>query len=136
MSNIVHDPWTCTGSPRDVHPEYVNEMGTRCTVCGKASPTPIVPDDAACGRIQELVMMGSSVFGNNLADVGEVGKPPSHYAGNSMQPFDVIDTFNLDFYEGSAVKYLLRWRKKGGITDLKKARHYIDELIVRAERGE
>jgi hypothetical protein len=66
--------------------------------------------------------------------VGDVGVPPDHYVGEGMQPFDVIDAFKLDFYEASAVKYLLRWRRKNGIEDLLKARHYVDELIVRATK--
>jgi len=52
-----------------------------------------------------------------------------HCLGASMQPFDVIDIFGLNFYEGSAVKYLLRWRKKNGVEDLEKAKHYIEILI-------
>lgn len=58
----------------------------------------------------------------------------SHYqTASGMQPFDVIDAFELDFYEGNALKYLLRWRKKNGVEDLKKAQHYINVLIERAE---
>lgn len=58
-----------------------------------------------------------------------------HYQGGTMQPFDVIDAFGLDFYEGSAVKYLLRWRKKNGVEDLEKAKHYIEILIEREKNG-
>lgn len=66
---------------------------------------------------------------------GKVGQPPAHYAGRGgLQPFDVIDAFGLDFYDGNAVKYLLRWRVKGGINDLRKAIHYIEEQIIRAEK--
>lgn len=32
-------------------------------------------------------------------------------------------------WRGSAIGYLARWRAKGGIEDLKKARHFIDLLI-------
>lgn len=65
---------------------------------------------------------------------GDVGRPPAHYAGaNGMMPFDVIDAYDLNFYEGNVLKYLLRWKNKGGIEDLKKARHYIDEVIARAK---
>jgi hypothetical protein len=53
-----------------------------------------------------------------------------------MQPFDVIDAFDLSFYEGSAVKYILRWRRKGGVEDLHKARHFLEEVILRAEAEE
>lgn len=67
--------------------------------------------------------------------VGSVGTPPLHYLSDTgaMQPFDIVDAFGLDFYEGNALKYLLRWRQKGGVQDLKKAKHYIEELIQRAE---
>lgn len=46
-----------------------------------------------------------------------------------LQPWDVVHHFDLEFFDGNAVKYLLRWRHKGGVEDLRKARHYIDKLI-------
>lgn len=64
---------------------------------------------------------------------GAVDRVPDHYQGDGLSPFEVIDAFNLDFYEGNAIKYILRWRRKGGVNDLEKAKHYIDELIRRAE---
>ncbi len=57
----------------------------------------------------------------------------SHYKGRDLQPWDIIAMFDLDFFEGSALKYLLRWRQKNGVEDLKKARHYIEYLIEREE---
>jgi methyl coenzyme M reductase subunit C-like uncharacterized protein (methanogenesis marker protein 7) len=60
---------------------------------------------------------------------------PGYYDGASgLQPYDVIDEFGLDFYEGNIIKYIIRWRKKNGIDDLHKARTYIDELIKRAQQ--
>lgn len=59
---------------------------------------------------------------------------PDHYRGDGLQPFDVINAFGLDFYEGNALKYLLRWQKKNGVEDLRKARTYVQVLIDRAER--
>lgn len=41
----------------------------------------------------------------------------------------MINDWGLGYFDGNAVKYLSRWRHKGGIEDLKKARHYIDKLI-------
>lgn len=52
-----------------------------------------------------------------------------HYKGGTMQPWDIWEAFGLDPWEASAVKYILRWRKKGGVEDLEKAKHYIDFLI-------
>lgn len=52
-----------------------------------------------------------------------------HYKRQAIQPWDIIVANGLDFFEGNALKYLLRWRLKGGVDDLRKARHYIDKLI-------
>lgn len=54
-----------------------------------------------------------------------------HYQGGDLQPVDVIDAFHLDFYEGNALKYLLRYEKKNGKEDLLKAIHYIEMIIER-----
>ena len=43
--------------------------------------------------------------------------------------WDVVIDWNLGYLDGNAVKYLRRWRLKGGVQDLHKARHYIDKLI-------
>lgn len=52
-----------------------------------------------------------------------------HYKGLKIQPIEYIHANGIPFAEGSAIKYLTRWREKGGIEDLKKARHFIDLLI-------
>jgi hypothetical protein len=54
-----------------------------------------------------------------------------HYAKRVIQPWDIVAEYGLDFWEGNALKYLLRWREKGGVEDLRKAQHYIDYLIER-----
>ena len=53
----------------------------------------------------------------------------NHYAKYKIQPFDIIDEYNLDFYEGNALKYILRYKDKGGKKDLEKAMHYIETII-------
>lgn len=57
----------------------------------------------------------------------------SHYKDYKYETWDVIIDWNLGYLDGNAVKYLSRWRLKGGIQDLKKARHYIDKLIETEE---
>lgn len=52
-----------------------------------------------------------------------------HYKKLKIQPIEYIHANNIPFAEGCAIKYLSRWRDKGGIEDLKKARHFIDLLI-------
>lgn len=53
----------------------------------------------------------------------------SHYKKWAIQPVEYIHANNIPFCEGNAIKYLTRWRDKGGIADLEKARHFIDLLI-------
>ena len=51
-----------------------------------------------------------------------------------IQPWDFIIANGLGFLEGNAIKYITRWRQKGGVEDLRKARHYLDKLIEVAEQ--
>ena len=57
-----------------------------------------------------------------------------HYRTHEIQPWDVVDDYDLSFYEGNVLKYLLR-RKPGTkrLTDLYKARHYLDKCLEREE---
>jgi len=57
-----------------------------------------------------------------------------HYKDYAIQPLVFIEGNNLSFAEGCVIKYLLRHKQKGGIEDLKKAKHYID-LIMETQYG-
>jgi hypothetical protein len=52
-----------------------------------------------------------------------------HYKKLKIQPVEYIHANGIPFIEGSVIKYVTRWRDKGGIDDLRKARHFIDLLI-------
>ena len=52
-----------------------------------------------------------------------------HYKNLKIQPVEYIHGNGIGFIEGSVIKYVTRWRDKGGIDDLRKARHFIDLLI-------
>jgi len=47
----------------------------------------------------------------------------------AIQPVDYILANKLGYCEANVVKYISRWKNKGGIDDLRKAKHYIDMLI-------
>ncbi|PUA18275.1 DUF3310 domain-containing protein [Glaciimonas sp. PCH181] len=64
-------------------------------------------------------------------DVQEGG---DHYKNLVIQPVEYIHKNGIGFCEGSAIKYLTRWRSKGGIEDLRKAKHFID-LLIEMEQG-
>lgn len=53
----------------------------------------------------------------------------SHYKDMKIQPVEFIHANGIGYFEGCAIKYLSRWRKKNGIEDLKKAQHFIQLLI-------
>jgi len=57
-----------------------------------------------------------------------------HYANKAIQPIEYIMANKLGFCEGNVVKYVSRWRNKGGLNDLLKAKHYIEFLIEEWER--
>jgi hypothetical protein len=57
-----------------------------------------------------------------------------HYAVKAIQPWDYIIANNLGYLEGNVVKYVSRWKDKGGIEDLKKAQHYLQKLIEVTEK--
>jgi Protein of unknwon function (DUF3310) len=60
----------------------------------------------------------------------------SHYTDCAIQPIEYIWANKLGFSEGNIVKYITRWRTKGGIKDLKKMVHHGNLLIERAEADE
>ena len=59
---------------------------------------------------------------------------PSHYASSNpdvppIQMWDYALSQNLGFFEGNIIKYVSRWRNKGGVQDLQKALTYLQRLI-------
>ena len=53
----------------------------------------------------------------------------NHYKDLPIQPAEYIYANAMGYLEGNVVKYISRWRKKNGLDDLLKAKHYIDLLI-------
>lgn len=50
----------------------------------------------------------------------------THYADMKIEPIELIEAFNLNFIQGSIVKYVSRYKNKNGVEDLKKALHYCE----------
>ena len=53
----------------------------------------------------------------------------NHYKKYKIQPIEFIIKNNIGFVEGNILKYVLRFKEKGGVQDLEKAKHYIELLI-------
>lgn len=65
---------------------------------------------------------------------------PAHYiSSKGIEVIDVVEAFTegLEGIEatdtGNIIKYILRWKSKNGLEDLKKARWYINHLIEKVE---
>lgn len=52
-----------------------------------------------------------------------------HYKGLKIQPIEYIHANKMNYCEANVVKYITRWRDKGGLKDLEKVKHYVDLLI-------
>lgn len=53
----------------------------------------------------------------------------SHYLGYEIQPIDFVMKNRLDPCQANVIKYVCRFRDKGGLEDLRKAQHYLEMLI-------
>lgn len=60
----------------------------------------------------------------------------SYYKDMAIQPMEYSMANQLDACQHTAIKYITRFREKGGIQDLEKAKHVIDMLIEFERRGE
>ena len=72
-------------------------------------------------------------------DLEEKVNHPSHYTQGSVECIEALEaaTSNLTGIDAvctaNAIKYMWRWKQKGGLEDLKKATWYINRLINHEE---
>lgn len=58
----------------------------------------------------------------------------NHYKNLAIQPVEYIFKNNLGYFEGCVIKYVTRWKDKGGVQDLEKAKHFLELLIELQEQ--
>lgn len=64
---------------------------------------------------------------------------PDHYNAGGIECIDAIEAALTGcngfegFCLGNTLKYIWRWQRKGGLTDLQKARFYLDRVIKEQE---
>lgn len=61
---------------------------------------------------------------------GEFGQ----YSALNPQPIEVIEAWGMGYHEATVLKYLSRWRRKGGVEDLRKASWFLTRLIELEEK--
>jgi hypothetical protein len=74
------------------------------------------------GQMKEAIIPAGQIANGRQVGGG-------HYREMGVQPWDAILDWELGYLDGCAVKYISRWRRKGGVQDIEKARHFLDKLI-------
>jgi len=83
-------------------------------------------------QITDAVTQSKPFVPSTKADGLQIGG--DHYKSMGVQPWKAMESWMTPeqfagFLRGNAIKYLARCDVKGGIDDIKKARHYIDKLV-------
>lgn len=76
----------------------------------------------------------SDVVKHTPADQKQVGG--EHYKQQAIQHWTYVLANNIPYMEAQIIKYVTRWRSKGGIDDLRKAAHFLEKLIENEEAAE
>ena len=82
-------------------------------------------DVSVCGEFEEL----NEPFTTNKI------QPPYYSNNNSIDVIDFCQMLDLDFMQGNVIKYIVRYKNKNGIEDVKKAREYCDRIIKKLEEN-
>ena len=98
-------------------------MGDDGTVSGTSNHP---KDNNVVERLNQLINNTSKTETKNTANDQQVDG--NHYQ-TEIQPWDFIEANKLTFIEGNIIKYVSRHRKKNGVRDLMKAKHYLEKLI-------
>lgn len=78
---------------------------------------------------------------NNKAEQPkDMVEKPKHYQGRKgLEVYDIFENFLRDpesHYAGNVLKYVLRYKEKNGLEDLRKAEQFIQRLIKIVEEEE
>ena len=67
-------------------------------------------------------MTDKSIFKDAFPQDKQIGG--SHYKSFLIQPYEFISKNDLSFFQGNVIKYVCRYKRKGGAEDIKKIIHY------------
>lgn len=117
---------------------WLNPPAQTSSVSGQQIKLPQPPSmGQLIGQGQENVLKPSPLYVGLYASPhgGPVEDKPStkqvagtHYNKWAIQPLEYTMKNKLGYCEGSVIKYITRHRDKGGLEDLKKAKHFIELL--------
>jgi len=79
--------------------------------------------------IDEIVVSGALDVDDHAESALNTQIGGDHYKNLKIQPVQYIYANNIPFIEGCIIKYVTRWKNKGGIKDLEKIIHFTKLLI-------
>jgi len=127
LASPAGKPVTATVTVGDIPQEPVESSAP----AGPMEPAPTVASSPA-GAVPSNE--GDRPLEESTANARQVGG--AHYKKWTIQPWDFIELNGLTFCSGNVIKYICRFRDKGGVEDLEKAKHYLEKLIeVERERA-
>jgi hypothetical protein len=80
--------------------------------------------------VNDIIKQGQDM---TTQDANAVQVGGDHYQ-TEIQPWDYIIANDIGYLEGNVIKYVSRYKKKGGVADLRKAQHYLQKLIETIEK--
>jgi hypothetical protein len=78
-------------------------------------------------------MTNKSMFEQLVPNTKQEGG--DHYMKHKIQPYTFITANDLSFFQGNVIKYVVRYKDKNGVEDLKKIIHYC-ELEIESLKNE
>ena len=110
-----------------------------CSNCGNENNDKVVEICEECTSSNDLWKPKKKIATSK--DYKDMVHKVSHYNTGNVETIDILEQAcnGLNGFEGGYIftilRYLLRWKYKGGIEDLKKAHNYLGRLINILENG-
>lgn len=112
--------------------------------CREGKPVPLPdfpkenPETAEATLIRQTVENASALTGVIKTPAEDTVNHPAHYTQGAVECIDALEASMTPeefrgYLKGCQMKYLWRYRMKGGLEDLQKARWYLDKLISKVE---
>lgn len=102
-------------------------IGTVVGVANNGSVVDVLVDGG--DRVSVFAAKELALLGPKTASALDKQISGNHYKDCGIQPIEYIHANGLDYFEGNAVKYITRHRKKNGKADIEKAIHYLELLL-------
>lgn len=86
---------------------------------------------------KELLLPPINLYNMPVSKANEIQHGGNHYKQfKGFEPWDVITEWGLGYLDGTALKYIARWKHKNGLEDLRKAIHFLQKAIEVEEARE